>query len=175
MTFTPGIPASGQTLGASRTQVLGNFTNYFDVISVNHGAPNGEPAASQGKHKFVEMPAQASDPATIAGEISTYCKTSGAGAQELYLRRASNGTVIQMSVGDPVIAASGSTFLPGGIIMKWGPVATGANLFTPPFPNNVYSFQMSQGNGGGTFSAIDVNGFTAASVVAPSYYLAIGN
>lgn len=174
MTFTTGIPASGQTLGSSRTQVLNNFANYNTVMSVNHVAPN---SSGEGKHKFVEMPAQASDPATIAGEISTYCKTSAASAQELYLRRASNGTVIQMSVGDPVSAATGSTFLPGGIIMKWGPIANGANNFVTAFPNNIFSLQFSTSNGTGNFSAVTVTGFTAAGVTAMNgaYYLAIGN
>jgi hypothetical protein len=50
MTFTSNIPFSGQSLGSSRTQVQGNFTNYFNLVSIDHVAPN---APGQGQHKEI--------------------------------------------------------------------------------------------------------------------------
>ena len=52
MTFTPNIPAVGQSLGSSRTQVLGNFSNYNTLVSVDHVSPN---AAGQGQHKQITL------------------------------------------------------------------------------------------------------------------------
>lgn len=38
---------TGQSLGSSRTQILGNFTNYNNLVSVDHVAPND---VDQGQH-----------------------------------------------------------------------------------------------------------------------------
>ena len=59
MTFTPNIPADGQSLGSSKTQIRGNFTNYNNVISQDHVAPN---SSGQGKHNKSTYVVQASNP-----------------------------------------------------------------------------------------------------------------
>ena len=77
MTFTPNIPAAGQSLGSSRTQVLGNFTNYNNLVSVDHLAPNN---ASQGQHAQVTF--------NTYGTVANYTQT---GTQSyLYAFNASN-------------------------------------------------------------------------------------
>jgi len=81
MSFTPNIPASGQKLGNSRLQVLNNFGNYNTVMSVNHVAPN---AIDQGKHKFMQMPVQASAPSSASGEGVMYTKTAGSQSIPFY-------------------------------------------------------------------------------------------
>lgn len=72
MSFTPGIPNTGQSLGFTKDSVRNNFLNYFDTISVNHVAPN---VAGAGKHKFMQMPVQGSAPSTAATEGAIYAKT----------------------------------------------------------------------------------------------------
>lgn len=143
MTFTPNIPQTGQSLGETRDNIRNNFTNYNNVISVNHYAPND---GKQGKHKFVEMPVQASSPTTLANEGGLFTKTSS-GNSELYYQRDAVATDIQMTKGTPVLSgASGSTFLPGGFILKWINVVINSNpqtlnfttLGIGSFPNNLF-------------------------------------
>lgn len=131
MTFTPNIPTTGQSLGNTRDMIRNNFTNYNDVVSVNHVAPNDP---NQGKHNFLQMPDQAAAPTTAANELGVYSKDV-AGNSRLFLRQENNGTEIQMSGIDPLIATSGYTFLPGGLLMQWGEATLGANKnLTVNFP-----------------------------------------
>ena len=57
--FIPNMPASGQSLGFTRPLVLGNFANYKENMEVNHFGVN---SPDFGKHKFMQMPQQASGP-----------------------------------------------------------------------------------------------------------------
>jgi len=131
MTFTPNIPQSGQTLGNSQSQVLNNFTNYFNTMSVNHVAPNNSGA---GKHNLAELVVQAQSPATAAAEVAIYSR-SPSGTADLYLQAQSqlaNATDIKMSRLDAGIKAGGPgwTFLPGGMIMQWGSCGVVNGAFT---------------------------------------------
>lgn len=91
MTFTADIPMPGQKLGSSRTQVLGNFSNYNTVMSVNHIAPN---STGQGKHKFVEMPVPAVIPSTLVNEGGIFTQSVG-GVTLPFYQRDGNTTVNQ--------------------------------------------------------------------------------
>ena len=105
MTFTPDMPFSGQSLGNSRTQVLNNFKNYYDVVSRNHVAPN---ASGQGKHTFVQMPVQSPVPSTLAGEggLFTQSLSSDPTKSILYYQRDANTTINQ-----PVLPMAMATFI----------------------------------------------------------------
>lgn len=118
MSFTPGIPATGQKLGASRTQVLNNFATLRTGIEVNHVDIN---AAGAGKHKFVQLIDATSDlPSTSASEVAVFQKLVS-GNPRLQLRQPSSGTQIQMSGVDPdTTGTEGYTFLPGGLLIQWG-------------------------------------------------------
>ena len=105
-TFTPNMPASGNSLGFTRPLVLGNFGNYKENMEVNHLGVN---SADFGKHKFLQMPVQASAPTTAALEGGFYTKkipTTLAEAQ-LYYRRESDGDEFGMAF------LSGTTAYPG--------------------------------------------------------------
>lgn len=116
MTYNPSIPQSTDLISQSQSQILTNFSQANTAFSVDHTA--FDVVSNQGKHKKVTLVEQ-SDPVTSANEMALYSKDLAA-VTTLYMRKESNGTVIQMSAQDPTIASSGSTFLPGGIIMKWG-------------------------------------------------------
>lgn len=90
MTFTSGIPQSGQSLGQTRDPIRNNFTNYFNTMSVDHVAPNSTGA---GKHNQSTYTSQASDPATLNTEVDVYSKTVS-GVVQLFQRLASSGAVI---------------------------------------------------------------------------------
>ena len=138
MTFTPNIPQTGQSLGQTRDAVRNNFTNYNTVMSVNHVAPN---SAGQGKHTFAEFIVQAQSPATAASEVALYSRTLN-GVPQLCLQKQSqalNAADIQMSRVDVGVtgATTGSTFLPGGMVMQWNDisiaVSTGSWTFPVPY------------------------------------------
>lgn len=139
MTFTSGVPASGQSLGQTLTPIQNNFTNYFNTISVNHVAPN---ISGAGKHTFSEFVTQGADPATSVNEITLYGKTTG-GATELFIRKDNSGNVYQLTTGTPVNAATGSTFLPGGLLINWGITNSLTPSFNRAFSAPPYSIQVS--------------------------------
>lgn len=183
MTFVPGIPASGQTLGNSRSQVQGNFANYNTVVSVNHVPPN---ASGQGKHAFVEMPVQSPDPATLAGEGGLFTKTTS-GSSELYYLRDAVATIYQMTgpffSGQGALTKGGTTMLFGGIILKWGLVAGPGNISFATecgsnFPNNCFGvFAQMQAGLANIAHVTDVatTGFTLSGGSVNTIFLALGN
>ena len=94
------------------------------------------------------------------------------------------GTAAQSSAQYVATGSSGSTFLLGGIILKWGTVATGVPVsFASPFPNAVFSLVLSgftttpAGNGIISYSALTATGFTAHQNGSGTTvtYIAIGN
>lgn len=182
MTFTSNIPAVGQSLGSSRPQVVNNFTNYFNALSQDHVQPNGSGGIAQGKHNKSTYPEQTVDPVTIANEIALYSKQAGSVAQ-LFMRRESSGTVIQMSNGDPIIAANGETFIPGGFVLKWftttgtGSPITFTSLGLTDFPNNAFAAVSSPKTGGvsATIVAITTTSITLSNTIGNVYVFVIGN
>lgn len=192
MTFNANIPASTDLISQSQSQIQTNFSQSNTAFGVDHTA--FDVVSNQGKHKKSTYVEQGSDPATLANELDVYTKDLG-GVTTLYLRKESNGTVVQMSGQDPTIASSGSTFLPGGIIIKWGIVsAASANpiSFASAFPTNCWSVVAQPINSGAATVANDyvyiynvtTSGFSATGVQRVAkvgntgfnyYYIAIGN
>ena len=128
------LPNAGQSLGQTRDGIRGNFNNLTTTIGVNHALPG---AANQGKHNFVEMPVQSAPPATLATEGGLFTQTTS-GSSELYYQRDAVATNIQMTKGTPLLSSvstmkSGTTFLPGGFILKWINVVINANPTTVNF------------------------------------------
>lgn len=105
MSFTPNIPVSGQTLGITRDPIRNNFLNYYNTMSTNHNAPD---ASGAGKHKFVEMPVQGTDPTTLAGEGGLFTKSLSSDPTKsiLYYQRDANTTINQ-----PVMPMAICTFI----------------------------------------------------------------
>ena len=184
MTFTPNIPTTGQSLGNTRDMIRNNFTNYNDVVSVNHVAPNDP---NQGKHNFLQMPDQAAAPTTAANELGLYSKDV-AGNSRLFLRQENNGAEIQMSGINPVANINGNTFLPGGILMQWGTESIPANttfgiINFPITFSKVYQVQVSYSQKDRMLSVININNAffeyyytnTSTSSISKLYYLAIGS
>lgn len=115
MTFTPNIPASGQSLGNSRLQVLNNFAILRSTIATDHVDVN---ASGNGKHKFVHLPVQTSPvppPTTAALEGALYTKDVGSGVTQLFYRRESNGAEIQITNGTGLneVSVSGTAIFAG--------------------------------------------------------------
>ena len=117
MAYDSTKPQSGITLSAGRAVVQANFAATETYIARDHVSFDAN-SADSGKHKAIRLTEQTA-PTTLVNELGLYAKDTGS-HPDLFVRRESSGTEIQMTVGDPTAAATGQTFLPGGIIMKWG-------------------------------------------------------
>lgn len=136
MVYDNAIPQANDDPSQSQGQILGNFQELDTFLSVNHVELND---ANQGKHTFLQMPEQASAPTTAANELGIYTKEYNSLAT-LFFREESSGTE-HILAGPPLLAASGYTYLPGGLLMQWNtvtassqssitfPVAFGANAY----------------------------------------------
>lgn len=185
MTYNPNIPLSSDIPSQSQAQFLTNFQQLNTVFDVDHVPFNDATSANRGKHDKSTYIA-GSDPATAAGEIAVYSKTSG-GVPELFMRDQSSGTVIQLSKGVPSATFPGSTFLPGGVSMKWGSftmTGTSATVtYSSPFTSSPFSVVITPIDSGAAAGSWRVGtttltGFTASTTPSVSggswFYIALG-
>lgn len=195
MPYSQIIPAATDQASQSQADLLGNFQALYTLIDENHaifGNPN------EGKHKWVSFPEQAAAPATAVNEVALFSGLSAYSAEaELGIRKENNGAVVEFTSSGNAIA--GWTYLPSGILLKWGQANTPAiGVTTVVFPvaanipvfNNVYNIQLTPFEPG----AIDTNIFvrlvghtavdfdvwgsyriTISNIVMTFNYLAIGD
>jgi len=94
------------------------------------------------------VPPVAANPTTDSTIFHHFSKSDGVNVE--WYTKSPTGTVTQMSRGDPVVAASGSTYLPGGLLLKWGtasiPAAAGTTdvTFNTQFTTAVYSVVVTE-------------------------------
>lgn len=191
-------PLAGDLLSNSQADLKGNFDYLQGVIG---GAPPvGSPAAgkdhqmqfgstdstpAEGRHNrvgFIDLGAQ-----TFPIDGLTGVEYASAG--NLYFINSTIGPIqlTKMGVGNVSNSATnGSTFLPGGMIMKWGAftIASGSTqavTFTQAFPTACFTVYLQQqsNNTASTTSQVTINSaaqFTAQNIKANTYYwFAIGN
>lgn len=169
MPYQQNIPLATDQGSQSQADLLGNFQAIFTLIDEDHyifGDPN------EGKHKRVMLPAQAVPPVTGVTEMAFFAGPSiYTGNTELGYRREGNGAIVDCTSSEPAIA--GWTFLPSGILLKWGQATTtNAGPDTIAFPvaanipafNNVYNIQLTPLQPGAVDSDVAVRlvGYTAA-------------
>lgn len=162
MSFNPLIPQPNHYLSQSQIDLLSNNGQLNTVEGVNHvsfdnAIPINSLNTERGKHHMVELlnrdtsgsapPYVVIDPPGTITEMVLYAKDRiyaapiGITETTMYLRKA-NGNLFQMSGLDPVAAQTGSTFLPGGMIIKWGRTTVnigGTITFVQQFPANCFS------------------------------------
>ena len=200
MTFTRNIPISGDSLGGTRDRVRTNFQEIDTVNSVNHVAFN---SLGEGKHKFLQMPVQASSPVTAADEAGLFALDDSSGVPQLYFKgdntaAAATSNLYQLTAGtsgaDANIAtfganANGWTFLPGGLLLQWGSYSQGTSTagisvsFSRAFGAAPYSIVLTFNRNSGTDASVMVKSLTASSFTGRStasgshtaYYQAIGS
>src|SRR5574338_379470 len=140
MTFQSNVPQASDKLTKSQQDLLGNFQAIGSLIPVNH-IDFG--ASGAGKHKFVEMPNQGSNPAGAANEFTIFSKLASSVSQ-LFYKRDNEATAYQLTGRNPTGTTNGTTFLPGGFILIWGRNAAVVNNtatnFHTAFPNNCFFF-----------------------------------
>jgi hypothetical protein len=193
MGFNPNLPNPGDKLSVSQGQLKSNNGVLNTSFGVNH-FPFSDISGNSGKHNFVEFVERSAIPSPIvAGEETLYAKVI-AGQGQLFMTRGSSGVEIQLTgPGVPITNLIGQTFLPGGIVMKWGTLIIPANSTSsysymptlPNFPNNGFNVQLTGFKGGsggdGVFlvpASISTSGFSIqnnSSSIFQVCYLAIGN
>lgn len=118
--YSNNIPQPSDRPSDSQDDLLQNFQALKVFLDRNHVAIiDPTTNTSEGKHKFLQMPEQAADPATAVNEGGLYVKETNSRAT-LYWRNENNGNAVQLTRGVPTKSATGETYLPGGIILKWG-------------------------------------------------------
>lgn len=116
---------------------------------IGFGQTNG------GLHKKASFVAQGSNPGSSSGMYVEYSKAS-AGQTEVFAQKDGTVTPIQLTRGVPSASSSGSSYLPGGILIQWATVtftgtATSVTWTYPTaFTSTVYSLT---GNGAGSSGA----------------------
>lgn len=181
MTFNANIPQSTDLISNSQPQILANFSQLNTQFAVDHNAFNTGSGNGNGHHKKVFFDNAPVAP-TVAGTESAIYPGLVSAAQQLFFKNAVGA--VQLT-GTTVASASGSTFLPGGIILKWGTGAITGSTQTFPvaFPNNAYSMivvgSATSYTGGFVVSALSTTNFTVSRTSGSGntgyYYIAIGN
>jgi hypothetical protein len=193
--FTSGYPPDGFSLGQTKSQIRDNLDGTFQAATVNHYNQN---QTNPGKHRYIQLPAQANPASTAAQEILLYNGGSSVGGStNLWFSTYSNGSVnastsVQMTRREvPIAASKGYSWLPGGILLQWGaissPGSAGSENFTIPFPNNFWNIQLNYArptttnaisfaiNSSGTNNLSQFTYYSTTSGSTTLYWLAIGN
>lgn len=169
--YTPHTPDENAPPSQSPIFFQENFTSIQNLIAEDHFSFKDNLGGAHKQSTYIDT-ADASKNVQLYGQIAaTFC--------ELFMER-NGGTPIQLSTkaGDPVATASGQTFLPGGLIMKWGSNSGASPVVFPiAFPNNCFNVQLTANSNGSQFNVTSISktSFTFSSLSNFCYWIAIGN
>jgi len=176
--FTPNVPQGPQKISGTQNTILNNFQAIDELVSVNHVSFNT--ASDFGKHKWASFPVQGAAPALIVGECGIYNKANTDSTKnELHIQKQNfAGTVdipftaAKMGSATPFGCKLGWSYLPSGLLIKWGSKTTPTTSTLVPVtvdcggPNFTEVFQVLV-----TGRSNAINPFTAcltAAAVAPT-------
>lgn len=130
------IPQPTDQLNNSQPALLQNFQAIEQLVSVNHFDFN---TANVGKHTQVTLPENLAPTPTVIDTANIYSQLSPLTMHtELYWQRENNppdptaAQIIQWTGG--LSANNGWTYLPSGMLVKWGSATTNAVPYTVIFP-----------------------------------------
>lgn len=153
MSYQGNIPLATDLISVSQNDILNNFTSIQTAFDVNHIDFN---ASGAGKHKYIQLPNINNVPgAANQGGLFAF-------AEDIWARKG-NGTSYQLTNGASgnvdTTSANGSSFLPGGLIIKWGraTILNGTKTISVSYTTPMTS---------GTFSAVA----TSNTDIANSFY-----
>jgi len=168
MTFQPNVPQAQDLISISQNDLLQNFQALDTSWNVNHVDFND---IGSGKHKFVEMPNQGSDPAGDGSEMTIFSKLAS-GNSEIHYKRDASANSFQLTSKDPNPVVNGHTFLAGGLLLQWN-FLTGASkndgaviIFPTAFGTTPFSLQLTASRNG-----TSVNVLNATSVSTTQFTL----
>jgi len=133
MAYNANIPQAGDLLSTSQPQIQGNFASILTAFDQNHADFN---SGSPGKHLFTEFLVNPNSPPTNvpggipAGEVMLYSFVGPYSTNaEMYINKSKGGPVVTQipstasilsSNANPGPNSQGWTFLPSGLLIKWG-------------------------------------------------------
>lgn len=137
MAYQQNIPQPTDKMKDSQNDILGNFQAIKTGFDINHYAFD---SSNEGKHMYVSLPEQSAGPTTAANEVAIYSKESTlTTVAELFVRKESSGDEIEFT--SSLQAADGWSYLPSGILIKWGDETTiGASTITFPTAATIPAF-----------------------------------
>src|SRR5271154_5588484 len=152
-TYTTNIPVAGNDPSVDQPNMTTNTNSIASILDedmIGFGNANG------GYHsKITYVDQTGSLPSGVSGTDILYSAVPSGGILELFLQRAT-GSAIQMTTGNVTVGTPGQTFLPGGIILKWGSVSvlpSGSAMVTfgTAYPNACWgAVAQFQSTAGGT-------------------------
>ena len=163
MSYNNNIPQPTDFIDESQPQLLSNFTNLDSVMAINH-YEYSDTSGNAGKHRFLQLPEQASVPSTSVNEGALYVKESSSIAN-LFFRQESSGSEFQLTGPSISVSTKGHTFLPGGLILNWGTVtstSSGSETFSLAFPNACFGVYTNA-----YFTGANPNGAAGIAVKTP--------
>ncbi len=202
MAFLPLIPQSTDKLSISQGNILNNFT-ILGAIAGNANAASGSLNSTAG-FNWIYLANQGATPpagsAFPAGQVAAYSFINATSTRnELYINKTQASGVVQipatastLGTSTPILGTDGYTYLPSGLLLKWGPgTANGSAVtsFTGPAFTVCLSVQLTVLQAGASDTNLSVRlvaitntGFTAwgsprittGSAAVSFYYLAIG-
>lgn len=192
MTYDPRPNPSGDTLVSSRNPIRTNFEIIQNRFEDNHT----DFGSGTGRHKFIEMPEQATIPAGLVGSEGTlYTKaapsatvnrsqifyTNSTSGNEYQLTRVDNAQFPLFGTNTAYLAdhEGGWTFLPGGLFLMYGKrtySGTAPITITFPFPFStaVFSVQAEERNVTTVTTSNFLISFSGTAVAATTWWVAIG-
>jgi hypothetical protein len=111
MAYQANKPQPGDQLSVSQADLFNNFAAINTFVGVDH---YGFGTANAGQHNFNQLAAPAVADATHVG---IYCAVLN-GKPELYINKAA--PAVQVPFTASLKSATGWSWLPSGILMKWG-------------------------------------------------------
>lgn len=141
MAFIYNIPQATDDPSISQGQFLGNFTALGAIAG--NGNPSSNSLDSTAGFDWILLAAQANTPPIPAnfqaGVIGMYSALSSiTGVNELYINKTNQATVFQAPVTESILSTNsapaalsqGWTYLPSGLILKWGTGTSITGQFT---------------------------------------------
>jgi hypothetical protein len=127
------VPQPNQTLNATQNPIRQNFIDIDVGVAADHITL--ATGADSGKHAKVRFVQQAVDPLTTPTEMAMYTKDTGLGIQQIFIRKQNNGALFPFTQTSSTGitqngASSGWSYLPSGIILKWGRFTTAGGTVT---------------------------------------------
>lgn len=134
------VPLATQRIKDTQAPILINFQTIDTAFSVNHVGYN-DSSGRQGAHKFLSMPQITPAPAYVVGDFLIFNKATAApfklpAGAYLWMKKSNVAnseipwTATATGTGGTPSHPFGWTYLPSGILVKWGNIA-GTNVTSP--------------------------------------------
>jgi len=119
MAYISNIPQPTDAVKDSQPLILGNFTEIPTLLEINHiGFVGG---ADDGKHIKVDFTASATHPVVAANQLLIYNYVNPTTTEnELYVKKVGGLATAGIPFTASLDAAEGYTYLPSGILIRWG-------------------------------------------------------